>query len=70
MKSYPVTCKIGGVPVAGFPRFFKQTEVDLAMGQDDYFPRTAAADIIDLGGKRYAYKNAGEARLILGDRPR
>lgn len=69
MKYYPVTCRIDGVTVSGYPRFFQQPEVDQALGRDDFFPRSAVVDVIDLGGRRYAYKNAGEARIILGDRP-
>lgn len=69
MKYYPVTCKVGGAATPGYPCFFRRPEVEQALGQDDFFPRAAVVNIIDIGGIIYAYKNAGEARLTLGDRP-
>lgn len=69
MKYYPVICRVEGAATPGYPRFFQQPEVEQALGQDDFFPREAAVNVVDVGGVLYAHKDAGEPRLTLGDRP-
>ena len=68
MTSYPVTCKIEGASVEGFPRWIAQVDVDQAISEDDIFPLASVVDVIGSRGVLYAYKNAGQKRLTLGVR--
>jgi len=69
LEMYPVTCKVSGQKVSGFPCFMKQVDVDQALAQDNVFPVGAVVKVYALGGGIYAHKQAGEIRLTLGDIP-